>query len=171
MIFCYKININYKKRTYYLMKTNLLRQRIDVNTTNNEVINSCVNDLLIQNQRTLNETTAKQSKSINIEHFLNPAIYQYYAAYSAFLEVGDNTLAPPELIEIGEEIYMIEAGSRYLYKESSMHDTILRIEFNCIKIEDEILHQLDSEQIFKRRANKIQLKATYEQVHLLLDEK
>ena len=153
------------------MKTYLLRQRIDVNTANDEVINSCVNDLLIQNPHALDECTAKQSKAINIECFLHPAIYQYYSAYSAFLKQGDNSLAPPEMIEISEEIYMIEAGSRYLYKESSMHDTILRVEFNCIKIEDEILHQLDSEQIFKRRANKIQLKATYEQVHLLLDEK
>ena len=153
------------------MKTYLFRQRIDVNTTNDEVINSCVNDLLIKDPLALNEAKANQSRAIHIEHFLNPAIYQYYAAYSAFLNLGENTLAPPEMIEINEEIYMIEAGSRYLYKESSMHDTILRIEFNCIKIEDEILHQLDSEDIFKRRANKIQLKAAYEQVHLLLDEK
>lgn len=148
------------------MKVHLLRQRIDVNTANNEVINSCVNDLLIRNQLVLNQT-----KASSIQNFLNPAIYQYYAAYSAFLSLGKNTLAPPELIEIGEEIYMVEASACHLHEESRMHDAILRINFNCIKIEDNILHQLDSEQIFKRRANKIQLKAAYEQVHLLLDEK
>ena len=148
------------------MKNPLLRQRIYINTLNNDVINACVSDFLIQSQ-----DVYIQNKPINIERFLNPAIFQYYAAYSAFLNLGKNTLAQPEMIEVNKEVYMVEASSSYLYKESSMHDTILTIEFNCIKIEDSILHHLDSEQIFKRRANQIQLKAAYEQVQLLLDEK
>lgn len=153
------------------MKTYLLRQYVDINIANNEVLSSRVNDLLIQKPPTIDKCVARQSKSIKIEYFLNPAIYQYYSGYSAFLKQGKNTLAPPELIEINEEIYMIEASSKYRGEDSSMHDEILRVEFNCIKIEDEILHHLDCEQIFKRRAKKIQLEATYEQVHLILDEK
>jgi len=148
------------------MKIHLLRQRIDINTLNNEVINACVNDWLVKTQKRPNE-----KKPIRIESFLHPAIYQYYRAYASFLNLGKHSLAPPEMIEINEGIYMVEANSYYLFSESTMHETILRIELNCIKIKDAILQDLDHEQIFKRRANKIQLKAAYEQVQLLLNEK
>ena len=148
------------------MKTHLLRQYMDINPLNGKVINACTDDLLVQNQ-----SIADIKEPISIERFLKPAIYQYYTAYSSFLNLGKNTLAPPEMIEVNEAIYMVEASSRHLHKETSILDTLLRIEFNSIKIEDDILHLLDSEQIFKRRANKIQLKAAYEQIHLLLDEK
>jgi len=147
------------------MNTHLFRQHIDINTLKNEVVNACVNDLLIQNY-----PISKKRDGIHIEKFLHPAIYQYYAAYHAFLNFFTNTLTPPELVEINEDIYMIEACSAIPFKEHSTSKQILRIEFNCIKIEDSILHKLDSKNIFKRRANKIQLQAAYEQIHLLLNE-
>jgi hypothetical protein len=147
------------------MDTHLFRQHIDINTSNNEVVNACVNNFFIQS----NEVSQKRD-GIEVNRFLHPEIYQYYAAYHALLNFFTDTVTPPELVEINDDIYMIEACSTTPYKEDLSSKQVLRIEFNCIRVEDSILHKLDSKKIFKRKADKIQLQAAYEQIHILLNE-